>query len=85
MTTRPENRFTLRDNALKEEQPWGVIPDPDTTLTDGYTYKPLKGDWLRVFPRTGKDVAFLAMLEHRVDKFAPSHGHGALVKADLLR
>jgi len=44
----------------------------------------LKGKWLRVFPMTGKDVAFLRMLTHREEKFAPAHGVGVLVRESAL-
>jgi hypothetical protein len=80
MTT---ERFTLRDNARPEENPWGVIKHRELDV-DIFSSKPLRGDWIRVFPQTGKDVRFLAMLEHHIEKFAPTHGCGVLIKSDLL-
>lgn len=80
------NRFTLRDNAIEEDQPWGILPDEldETTGNQSFSYIPLREKWLRVFPGTGKDVSFLRMLTHHVEKFAPAHGTGVLVKASVL-
>jgi hypothetical protein len=80
MTT---ERFSLRDNARAEQNPWGIIKHREAEI-DSFSAKPLRGDWVRVFPKTGKDMRFLQMLTHQVEKFAPTHGCGVLIKADLL-
>jgi hypothetical protein len=77
------DRFTLRDNARPEKEPWGIIScvEGDATIVSS---KPLRGEWIRVFPQTGQDVRFLQMLDHHSEKFAPFEGGGVLIKADLL-
>lgn len=81
MTT---DNFTLHLNAQEESAPWGIDEDNSFEFPF-FTCKPLKGDWVRVFPRTARDVMFLKLLNHRVDKMAPAHGHGVLIKAEMLR
>lgn len=77
--------LTLHLNCIKEDHPQAVVAQPkergeDAKLKDEY----LSGDWLRVFPQTARDVKFLLMLEHQLDKFAPSSGIGVLVAARCL-
>lgn len=77
--------LTLHLNCVKEELPQAVVAQPrergeEAKLKDEY----LSGKWLRVFPQTARDVKFLLMLDHQVDKFAPSKGVGVLVAARCL-
>jgi len=44
----------------------------------------LRGDWSRVYPTTSHHVLFLQMLENNVDKYAPEHGEGILVRTDKI-
>ena len=77
--------LTLHLNAIKEVRPCAVVAtykvqngDPNFQTDD------LPGEWHRVFPVTARDVQFLQMLEHRVDKFAPATGGGVLVHPRAL-
>ncbi len=78
--------LTLHLNAIQEEFPRAVIEHGVTPRGEEpkLMEDTLKGKWLRVFPKTGKDVSFLRMLQHRSDKFAPATGHGVLIRRDLL-
>ena len=72
--------LTLHLNATTENTPRAIvatfkIPNGDPNFVEDS----LPGEWLRVFPITPRDVRFLQMLEHRVDKFAPASGGGVLV------
>lgn len=72
--------LTLHLNATTENTPRAVVAnykEPNGEPTFGESH--LSGDWYRVFPVTARDVCFLQMLEHRVDKFAPASGGGVLV------
>ena len=42
------------------------------------------GEFCRVNVKTGEDLAFIRLLQHGIDYFAPSTGDGILVKAHLL-
>lgn len=77
------NLFTLRDNLIEEAHPWGIITIHENEGVNTSS-KPLRGEWVRVFPQTGKDVRFLQMLSHQEEKFAPTHGGGVLVKRELM-
>lgn len=81
--TMSTDTITLHLNAQEESAPWGIdeVTDFDFPF---FTSRPLKGNWVRVFPKTAKDVMFLKLLDHRVEKMAPAHGHGVLVRAELL-
>jgi hypothetical protein len=77
--------LTIHMNASKEHCPRAVVAaykvqNGDPNFQEGY----LPGEWYRVFPVTGRDVRFLQMLEHRVDKFAPASGGGVLVHPRAL-
>jgi hypothetical protein len=72
--------FSLRDNAMEEPTPWGIF----TVDEHHISAKPLQGEWLRVFPQTGRDVNFLRLLAHQEEKYAPMHGCGVLIRAELL-
>lgn len=77
--------FTLHLNAQPETTPRAIIKlDTPAGEDPKYTTDFLSGKWKRVFPQTGKDVAFLRMLSHQADKFAPATGGGVLIRADLL-
>ena len=62
-----------------EPQPRGICRE------SGWKSKPLKGDWSRVYPTTWRHIHFLQLLNHNVDKYAPSTGEGVLVRTDKLR
>ena len=77
--------LTLHLNALEEKNPRAVVPverpkGEDPKFADEY----LSGHWLRVFPATARDVAFLLSTEHQLDRFPPSSGHGVLLAARCL-
>lgn len=77
--------FTLHIEAVKEDAPHAVFPCENFDSSDPKFFtKELKGAWVRVIPKTAKDVLYLQMLEHHQDKFAPAEGNGVLVKADSL-
>jgi hypothetical protein len=88
--------FTLPLNAFPEDSPMVIYPFARPHLGEdqmaweevSYERHPVfagnREPLVRVFPETGKDVSFLRLLEHRVDKFAPAHGGGVLIKARLL-
>lgn len=89
------SEFTLALNARAEENPVVVWPFPDERTVElhweevSYEKHPALDDiqrepLVRVFPQTGKDVAFLRMLKQREDKFAPGKGGGILVKSRLI-
>lgn len=77
--------LTLHLNALPEKSPRVIVPietpKGEPKLFDNQS---LAGAWLRVFPQTGKDVAFLQMLEHHVEKFAPERGRGVIIQRRCL-
>ena len=77
--------LTLHLNAIKENRPRAIVAvfkvvngEPNFSEDD------IPGDWYRVFLATPRDVQFLQMLEHRVDKFAPATGGGVLVHPRAL-
>lgn len=77
--------FTLHTDNIREEEPQGVFPCDNFDSSDPKFFtKALKGTWIRVIPKTAKDVLFLQMLEHHQDKFAPADGDGVLVKPETL-
>lgn len=77
--------FTLNLNALHEPEPLAIHSTTKERNGDPkFEVVPLIGKWLRVFPQTARDVSFLQMLEHRVDKFAPASGVGVLVSTRSL-
>lgn len=77
--------FTLNLNALHEPEPMAVHSTTKERNGDPkFEVVPLLGKWLRVFPQTARDVSFLRMLEHRVDKFAPASGVGVLISTRSL-
>lgn len=96
MKTKPEapSKFTLHLTAIPEVNPQIIWPFPgrSESMKDwesvSYEGNPAidskREKLVRVFPSTGKDVIFLRMLQHRVDKFAPANGHGVLVKERLI-
>ena len=43
------------------------------------------GEFARINVKTGEDLAFMRLLQHGEDYFAPSNGDGILVKAHLLK
>jgi hypothetical protein len=77
--------FTLRLNATTEKDPRAIVAS--FNVPNGlpqFQEKEISGKWLRVFPATARDVRFLQMLEHRVDKFAPASGGGVFVHPRAL-
>jgi hypothetical protein len=42
------------------------------------------GKFFRVVPQTPREIAALRLLTHRVDKFAPADGNGAIVSGEAL-
>lgn len=78
--------LTLHLNAIEEEFPRAVVEHGVTPQGEEpkLLEDTLTGKWLRVFPKTGKDVSFIRLLVHRADKFAPAAGHGVLIRRDLL-
>lgn len=44
----------------------------------------VSGRFARVNVRTGHDLAFIRMLQHGTDYYAPAKGDGILIRADLL-
>ena len=45
----------------------------------------IPGEFARVSIKTVKDWHFIRLLQHGEDYFAPTHGDGLLVKANLLK
>jgi len=77
--------LTINMNATKEFRPRAVVATYKVQNGDpNFQEDDLPGEWFRVFPATGRDVQFLQMLEHRVDKFAPATGGGVLVHPRAL-
>lgn len=77
--------LTLHLNAHKETCPRAIvasykIPNGDPSFREDS----LAGDWFRVFPVSARDVQFLQLLEHHLDKFAPATGGGVLVHPRAL-
>ena len=52
---------------------------------DQWEGKVLPGSWSRVYPTTWRHIEFLQLLNHNVDKYAPTTGEGVLVRTDKLR
>ena len=77
--------LTLHLNAQKERSPRAVVATYKVQNGDpNFQEDTIPGDWYRVFPATCRDVQFLQLLEHRVDKFAPAAGGGVLVHPRVL-
>jgi hypothetical protein len=77
--------FTLPRNAIEETAPVAVVGIPYESREEiQYLPQELRGKWFRVFPKTGRDVQFLRMTQHHVDRFAPASGHGVLLAARCL-
>ncbi len=77
--------LTLNLNAIRERRPRAIVATYKVVNGEpNFDEDDLPGDWFRVFPATGRDVQFLQMLEHRVDKFAPATGGGVLVHPRAL-
>ena len=77
--------LTLHLNATTENTPRAVVAIYKILNGEpNFQEDHLSGDWYRVFPATARDVQFLQMLEHRVDKFAPASGGGVLVHPRVL-
>jgi len=93
-TKQESSKFTLALTAIPEADPQVIWPLPGRTESmndwDAVSYERhpaidnKREKLVRVFPSTPKDVFFLRMLQHRVDKFAPANGHGVLVKERLI-
>lgn len=79
--------FTLHRHAIKEKAPRVIFPSTVKAPNgeDQLTEKTLLGSWLRVFPRTAKDVFFLQSVPHRVGKFAPADGGGVILDPSYLK
>lgn len=92
----PASEFTLAMYCVAEENPMVIWPFRKEHVGENqiawdeisYLHHPAidteREPLVRVFPTTGKDVAFLRMLQQRVDKFAPATGGGILVKSRLI-
>ncbi len=77
--------LTIHMNAVKENRPRAVVASYKIANGDpNFEDDNLPGDWFRVFPATARDIRFLQLLEHRVDKFAPATGGGVLVHPRAL-
>lgn len=77
--------FTLNLNAISEPNP--MVVTCTTKEANGcakFESAQVLGKWLRVFPQTARDVSFLQMLEHRVDKLAPATGIGVLIAERVM-
>jgi hypothetical protein len=70
---------------IAETAPWGIHRSPLPGTASDYKSKQLKGVWHRVFPVDGKEISALRMLEHHIDKFAPTSGNGILISDEALR
>jgi hypothetical protein len=64
---------------LPEENPIGIDIAIKYATKESYEGRPLEGSWWRVWPSSSKEVSALRLLDHRVDKFAPLNGNGAIV------
>ena len=49
-----------------------------------YTVKQVKGDFVRVYPNTWREICYLQTLEKGYNLFAPWNGDGVLVMAKYL-
>ena len=69
----------------KENDPL-VIKRSESPNNLGYSFdeQRVSGKFFRVIPMTINDINALCMLDHRVDKFAPSEGHGVIVSQQAL-
>ena len=77
--------LTLHLNCIVEIEPKAVVAQPREGGEDPrMSEETLSGEWLRVFPETARDITFLQMLEHQLDKFAPASGIGVLIAARCL-
>ena len=77
--------LTIINPPITEKNPWIIKRitggrDPYDSKTERYN-----GELARVRPSTGADVAFIRMLRHGIDYFAPVSGNGLLVKPELLK
>lgn len=75
--------FRLHLNAEQEMDPDVVVIRRKDNIVD-VSSKKLFGRYMRVKPTTGVDVLFLQMLQHGVDKFAPTTGDGIIVPAEVI-
>jgi hypothetical protein len=65
-----------------EKNPHVIMPSPSYgDMRQSFDIRQLDGEFFRVYPQTANDVFTLQMLQHRVDKFAPSHGCGIILTA----
>lgn len=77
--------LTLHLNAMREKLPRVIVPvETPRGEPQQFDIDSLAGSWLRVFPQTGKDVQFLQMLEHHVEKYAPATGKGVIIQTRCL-
>lgn len=77
--------LTIHHNATKERSPRAIVATFKVQNGDpNFMEDNIPGDWYRVYPITCRDVQFLQLLEHRVDKFAPASGGGVLVHPRVL-
>jgi hypothetical protein len=70
--------------ARQEIDPEVIVPRPENLSDIKFGTEHVTGKWWRVFPRNGRDVALLAMLEHHYDKYAPADGDGVLISNRAL-
>jgi hypothetical protein len=78
--------LTIRKGFLVEPNPTVIYPvSKCRNSAPTFETKELPGmNWIRVFPQNAADVLYLQLLVQHVDKFAPSTGHGVIVKRDAL-
>lgn len=69
---------------IKSNDPRVIVRVENARAAISYDQETIQGKFFRVVPQTPREIAALRMLDHRVDKFAPADGNGAIVSASAL-
>lgn len=77
---------TVFPERRRERNPSVIVRVQSDTHHDRHSYEraAVKGEFYRVVPQTAREIAILQLIDHRVDKFAPAEGNGALVRVEAL-
>jgi len=75
----------LFPNAIKVTSPSVIVKSVAANSTLNYSTDVKRGKFYLVQPTTAKEVFFLQMLEHNVQKFTPAVGHGVLITVDVFQ
>lgn len=69
---------------IKMTNPRVILPTENERGAVSWDRGTVVGKFFRVVPETPREIAALRMLDHRIDKFAPAEGNGAIVSAEAL-